>query len=596
MNFTASYSKLLLSLSIHSIGDVAHARQRARQIASLLGFDMQKQIHIATAVSEMARNVCMYAKNGSVDYFIRFDGESFFLKIVILDEGPGIKELDAILAGILNIGKGKVFGIIGTRNLVDDFKIITSADRGTQVMMEMRFSSDMRSITIEKIADIANTLTKYRPTDTSREAQQQNKELLQALELLKEAHEKLDQRVQERTQALTLANEKLEKEIKEHVLSKRLLQTVSERLNLALQASHAGTWTYKIKENHFIIGDDYMSQLLGINHQAFVYSHDDFLDRVHEEDRERVKKEMEEVIHRKKIYDCDYRIRLRDNTVRFLSARGRIYGASSNTDVLVTGICWDITQRKQMEAWFHQHAQELSKIERINTMGEMASTLAHELTQPLASIASYIEGCTRRLKSKNFDMQAIVSVLEEAVSQVERSGEIIHRMKNFIRQGILTYEYGDINLLIEETIRLIEKELSSYATKIKIIHEKNDSLPVVKMDRIQIQQVVLNLLRNAAQAIDHNKISSPLIFIKTERMNKKSIKVSIIDNGPGILKKNEARLFEPYFTTKKNGVGIGLAICRTIIEAHRGHLFFLPVTTGGAEFYFVLPMNEGEKT
>ncbi|MCE3238580.1 MAG: fixL [Gammaproteobacteria bacterium] len=595
MSITASYSKLLLSLSIYSIGDVAHARQRARQIASLLGFDIQKQIHIATAVSEIARNACMHAKNGSIEYLIHFHEESFFLKIIVLDEGPGIKELETILTGISRTGKGKVFGITGTKNLVDDFKIVTNSETGTQVFMEMRFSSDMTAITTQKIADIANALVKYQPTDASREAQQQNKELLHALELLKEAHEKLDQRVEERTRELTSSNEKLEKEIEEHVLSKRLLQNVSERLNLALQASHAGTWSYNVKEDHFIIGDEYMSQLLEINNKALVYSHDDFLNRVHEEDRERVKNEMEEVIGQKKIYDCDYRIRLRDNTFRFLSARGKIYSTSSHADVLVTGICWDITQRKKMEAWFYQHAQELSKIERINTMGEMASTLSHELNQPLASIASYVEGCIRRLKSKKFDMPAIISALEETVSQVERSGEIIHRMKNFIRQGVLTYEYVDINLLIEETIRLVRQELSGYSNKIKIVHEKNDSLPVIKVDRIQIQQVFLNLLRNAAQTVDQNKISFPLVSIKTEKMNNQFIKVMVIDNGPGILKEHEARLFEPYFTTKKNGMGIGLAICRTIIEAHRGHLFFLPVTTGGAEFYFILPINEDER-
>jgi two-component system sensor kinase FixL len=595
MNFTASYSKFLLSLSINSIGDVAHARQRARQIASLLGFDTQKQIHIATAVSEMARNACMYARNGNVDYFIRFNGESFFLKIIVRDEGPGIKELESILAGNSSAAKGKAFGIIGTKNLVDNFKILTDLEKGTQVMMEMRFSSDMVSMTTKKMADIANALIKYQPTDASREAQQQNKELLQALELLKEAHEKLDQRVEERTQELTLTNEKLEKEIEEHISSKRLLQSVSERLNLALQASHAGTWSYHVIKDHFIIGDEHMSQLLGINHQPSVYSHNDFLSQVHEEDRERVKNEMEEVIGRKKMYDCDYRIRLQDNTVRFLSARGKIYSTPSHADVWVTGICWDITQRKQMEAWFYQHAKELSKAERINTMGEMASTLAHELTQPLTSIAGYVEGCIRRLKSKNFDMDVIVSVLEDSVSQVERAGEIIHRMKNFIRQGTLTYEYVDINLLIEETLRLVGQETLNYSTNIKIAHERNDDLPYVKIDKVQIQQVILNLLRNAAQAVGQSKISSPLLSIKIERVNGSFIKVMVIDNGPGISKEHEARLFEPYFTTKKNGMGIGLAICRTIIEAHRGHLFFLPVTTGGAEFYFILPINEGEK-
>ncbi len=512
-----------------------------------------------------------------------------------MDEGPGIKELEAILADTSSAGKVKAFGIRGTKNLVDNFKIVTSSERGTQVLMEMRFSSDMTAITTKKIADIANALVKYQPTDASREAQQQNKELLHALELLKEAHEKLDQRVEERTHELTSSNKKLEKEIEEHVLSKHLLQNVSERLNLALHASHAGTWSYKVKEDHFIIGDDYMSQLLEINNQAPIYSHDDFLNRVHEEDRERVKNEMEEVVGRKKDYDCDYRIRLRDNTIRFLSARGKIYSNTSNADVLVTGICWDITQRKQMEAWFYQHAQELSKVERINTMGEMASTLAHELNQPLAAISSYIEGCIRRLGTKNFDMNAIVAVLGDTVSQVERAGEIIHRMKNFIRHGTLIYEWVDINLLIEETIRLVGQEISGYSTQIKIVHEKNSDLSAITVDRIQIQQVIFNLLRNAAQALDQNKISFPFIFIKTERVDGQFIKVAVIDNGRGVLKEHETRLFEPYFTTKKNGVGIGLAICRTIIEAHRGHLFFLPVITGGAEFYFILPINEGEK-
>jgi signal transduction histidine kinase len=594
MNSTDNFSKRLLSLSIHNIHDVTNARQRARQIASLLGFDIQKQIYIATAVSEIARNAYMYGKNGGIDYLIEFYARNFLLKIIIFDEGPGIKDLAAVLAGtsLTNASKGKTFGIPGAKKVVDDFKIITGPTKGTQVFIEMHFSPEMEGLTAKKMADIANTLIKYHPTDASREAQQQNQELLHALKLLNQAHEELEQRVQERTTELTLANQKLEKEIAGHVLSKRSLQNMSERLSLALQASHAGTWSYHVRDNHFIL-DDYMAQLLEINPQTRFYSYNDFLSLVHEDDRARIKNEMQEVIAQHKIYDCEYRICLPNNQLRFLSARGRIYSNLNSPDILVTGICWDITERKKMETWFHQHAQELSKVERINTMGEMASTLAHELNQPLATIASYVEGCIRRLESKNFDINTLVTALIEAGKQVERAGEIIHRMKNFIRQGTLTYEWVNINSLIEETITLMHQETSG--NSIKILYAKEDALPIIKIDKIQIQQVIFNLLRNAAQALSQTKIFAPSICIKTSLVNNQHIKVAVIDNGAGVLQEHEPRLFDPYFTTKKTGVGIGLAICRTVIEAHRGHLFFLPVSTGGAEFYFILPFNKGEK-
>lgn len=249
----------------------------------------------------------------------------------------------------------------------------------------------------------------------------------------------------------------------------------------------------------------------------------------------------------------------------------------------------DITERKRTEEWARQHQQELTHVSRINFMGEMASALAHELNQPLAAIVNYTSGCVRRLETSFSEQTQMLHAMRQVIMQAERAGEIIHRMKDFVRKGKLYYEVVNINDVIHEIITLTNYEITQMATALKL-NLANDLLPV-RIDRIQIQQVVLNLLRNAIDAMQENKIVNPEIILRSEKLTADTIEISVLDNGPGIASDLENKLFEPYFTTKPHGMGMGLAICRTIIEAHGGHLAVRPNPVGGGTwFYFTLPV------
>lgn len=239
------------------------------------------------------------------------------------------------------------------------------------------------------------------------------------------------------------------------------------------------------------------------------------------------------------------------------------------------------------------YRQQMAEIMRTNSLGEMASSLAHEINQPLAAIAAYIKGCINRLENKKEVTPEILQVLNETSLQAKRAGEVIHRIKNFVRKGELFFEATDVNTTIEQSIQLIHQETQN--STLKIIYLPNPCLPLVDIDKIQIQQVILNLLRNAVESMKEANVTDPQITINVQLKNKTRITVNIIDNGPGFSEQTADHLFELYFTTKSQGMGLGLAICRSVIEAHLGQITAFVLPQGGSCFQFDLPVKNRSK-
>jgi two-component system sensor kinase FixL len=234
-----------------------------------------------------------------------------------------------------------------------------------------------------------------------------------------------------------------------------------------------------------------------------------------------------------------------------------------------------------------EHQQDLARAERINSMGEMASALAHELNQPLAAISSYVQGCMRRLNTDQYQKDELLKVMEKAAQQSMRAGEIIHRMKDFVRKGKLSIELTNVNKLIKETLAFMQNELEKHQVEIEFI--LSDNLPQLKLDAIQIQQAITNLIRNALQAMIEASTHYPKVTIRSCLINKNHIDIE--DNGPGFGIEDAQLLLQPYFTTKKHGMGMGLSISRTIIEAHGGKLLAKNNAHGGAMFKIILPIE-----
>lgn len=254
----------------------------------------------------------------------------------------------------------------------------------------------------------------------------------------------------------------------------------------------------------------------------------------------------------------------------------------------------EIKQRKQTEEKLHIYRNQMAEVMRLSSLEELASSLAHEVNQPLAAISAYIKGCIKRIEKSKEITPEIIEILNETVFQAERAGEVIHRVKSFVRKGELFFELIDCHPFIKEVIHLFQQELQNCPVEIK--YSLMEKLPKLKADKIQLQQVILNLLRNAIEAMLEAKTENPKINIEIKRREPNYLMFLITDNGPGFPLDLENNIFELYFTTKSQGMGMGLAICRSIVEAHLGHISAQVLPEGGSCFQFDLPFENTYST
>ena len=248
----------------------------------------------------------------------------------------------------------------------------------------------------------------------------------------------------------------------------------------------------------------------------------------------------------------------------------------------------EINERQLAQEQALDHQAELAHVARLSTMGEMASGLAHELNQPLSAINTYVQGCIRRINMGTDDPKEIVNALQLTAQQAERAGGIIRRLRSFVRKGESHKTYSEINHLVNEVTSFLEIQLKNRNVNLKL--ELEDNLPPVLADIIQVEQVLINLLRNAIEAMPD--LESPTILVSTQLLNHNLIELCVIDSGHGISKDKLKRIFNPFFTTKSSGMGMGLSISRSIIEAHNGKLYARNNAEQGARFCFTLPITK----
>lgn len=251
----------------------------------------------------------------------------------------------------------------------------------------------------------------------------------------------------------------------------------------------------------------------------------------------------------------------------------------------------DLTEYKFQEMIQHEQQSKISSSSRLSTMEEMMSALAHEINQPLTVINTYSKTSSYLLQSElstRIKLRKIKYPLEQISIQAEHAGKIIHSMKNLLCNESAKAEVTNINLLIKNTISIINYEFWDF--KIKINLELMNNPPVVSTNKIQIMQVILNLARNSIEALQNSQTLNPAITIQTRNLHT-YIMITVQDNGPGIPPQYKNKILNTFFTTKAQGTGIGLAICRSIIERHAGEFNFLDANETGATFYFTLPIK-----
>jgi two-component system sensor kinase FixL len=257
----------------------------------------------------------------------------------------------------------------------------------------------------------------------------------------------------------------------------------------------------------------------------------------------------------------------------------------SNNQRFFTGFIRDLTERQNAEARLQELQSELVHISRLTAMGEMASALAHELNQPLSAITNYLKGSQRLLEGHSDETSASIrEAIDKSADQALRAGQIIRRLRDFVARGESERQVESIAKITEEASALALVGAKDYGIRTQFHFNRDHDL--VLADKVQIQQVLLNLIRNAVEAMS----SAPVrhLTISTQGARDGMMEISVIDTGSGISPDFAQHLFQPFMTTKRDGMGVGLSICRTIIEAHGGQIWAEPNPGGGTVFRFTL--------
>lgn len=259
-----------------------------------------------------------------------------------------------------------------------------------------------------------------------------------------------------------------------------------------------------------------------------------------------------------------------------------------NKVIALLGITRDITARKHAEDEIRLHYRELSHAARVHTMGEMASGLAHELNQPLAAIANYSRGCLHRIRAGNGSVEDLAQAVEQVCKQADRAGDIISSLRRFVHKEETPRHPLDLHRVLREAMLIAGPEIKQHQVTVAL--HLTPAIPRVMGHAIQIEQVLLNLVRNAVEAMDEMPAGERHLALFTQIVDGLAI-AEVRDTGPGLPRETLQRIFEPFFTTKPTGMGMGLPICRSIIEAHGGTLLVVPNGSGhGLAFRFTLPL------
>lgn len=328
------------------------------------------------------------------------------------------------------------------------------------------------------------------------------------------------------------------------------------------------------------------SALSGYPRSAFSEGAKDWLDLVHPDDRVRVVGGIQNSFLTGDAFEVEYRIIDAEGDIRWMRERGRAVASEVDHQTHLEGFVTDITGQRSAENEAREHREQLAHVDRLNMLGEMASGIAHEINQPLSAIALLVQASDHLVRTERYEK--LSAILEKLLKHAHRASSVIDRVQRMARRHESSKERVGCEELVRDVARLAESEAG--IRDIEIAVETQVGLPDVSVDAVQIQQVVLNLLRNgmeAMQSIDCRNGNT--IRLQARLRDDSAIEFSVIDKGCGVDNSSVDKLFAPFSTTKKSGMGMGLSISRAIVTAHGGQLDFRNNSDCGATFFFVLP-------
>lgn len=286
-------------------------------------------------------------------------------------------------------------------------------------------------------------------------------------------------------------------------------------------------------------------------------------------------------------YESEFRVILGDGSVRWIAARGRspaVVGNDKPTRIL--GIAIDVTRQKQVAAEAELQREELAHLSRVATMSALSGSLAHELNQPLTSILANTHAGKTIASQQAPDLAEIRAIFADVDSAAGRAGDIIERMRTLLRRGHVALQSIDVNESLEELLRLARTDL--IARGVSVTNLAIGDLPLAISDRVQLQQILLNLIKNACDAMQANAPEDRKLTLTTS-VEEDELRIGVLDCGVGLPHDVES-MFQPFHSTKEGGLGMGLSICRTLVNAHGGRLWAEPGAKRGAAFYVALPL------
>ena len=365
-----------------------------------------------------------------------------------------------------------------------------------------------------------------------------------------------------------------------------------DRLRRLLESTHAVPWEAKMESGSFSYVGPQAVELLGYPQEKWL-GEDFWTVHMHPDDRDWVPGYCVDMAGKGHDFEFEYRMMAKDGRVVWLYEIVHVI-REGGQPMGLQGFLIDITERKRVEKALRESERrarrlqsDLHHVARVSAMGEMASTLAHELNQPLAALTNYVRAALKTMEGRDAaDRKKVTEYMENAVAQSTRASEILRGLRKFVTKGEAERSFDDINALIEESVLLTVPEGKINGTALET--ELAPDLPSILVEKIRIQQVVINLVRNGIEALSDT--DGGRLRVTTALTADDFIEVTVTDNGPGLAEGMSGKLFQSFVTTKPRGMGVGLSICRSIIENHGGRIWAESNSDGGMSFHFTLPI------